>query len=279
MVKRGVPLVLSFELLEDVMDLTPEESERHVGQAAVVRIGPVVEYAYYDYGRAVARLSDLAAAPAAAAFAAALASPGPGRGAGSPSVRPRAVEFCRAPRDPEETDDPAWAAFLIRMERAGVRAGLARTFAQALVGTCGEMADNVLLHSGSPGTGLVGYRWAAREFEYVVADAGVGVLESLRTNPRYSWLADSGQALETAVADGETRYGSGSGHGLGFSDLTHNIASRGSYLRFRSGDHAHVLDGTRARMERRTLPCAPFGGFLISVVCRPPRLRGLSAGS
>lgn len=167
-----------------------------------------------------------------------------------------------------EVDDLRWMTFCKRLENAAASVGLGDSFAKALAGTVEEMTSNVLEHSEHAQTSIVGYRSSEREFEYVVADSGIGVLQSLRKNSYYSHLEDSGKALETAVQEGESRRGHNVGHGLGFRDLLNNIANRNSYLRFRSGNYVLVIDGTQSTPIWETKPCNPLQGLLISIVSR-----------
>jgi hypothetical protein len=71
--------------------------------------------------------------------------------------------------------------FLRRLQDAAVQAGFTPQVAKGLTGAFLEMTDNVLIHSQNAGSGIAGYRWSRDCFEYVVADAGIGVLASLRT--------------------------------------------------------------------------------------------------
>lgn len=258
---------LSFDLLEDVMLLPPSKYEEIVGRATVLRIGPLVEYAFHHYEHAAATLRSRADNQLVETLLHALAGSTPG--AADTSMRARPVEFFRAPRMPEGVEDPNWIAFCMRLIDAGVKAGLPKQFAQGLAGTFEEMTGNLIEHSERSESGVVGYAWRRGEFEYVVTDAGIGVLNSLRQHPDYSWISDSGEALETAVCDGESRYGRKQFRGTGFHDLLYNIARRNSYLRFRSGDHSYALDGTKSLPVKQMQHCAHFQGFLISVVCRP----------
>jgi hypothetical protein len=258
---------LSFDLLEDVMILPPSKYEEIVGRTTVLRIGPLVEYAFHRYDDAAAALRSRADNQPVTSLLRALADRT--RDAADTLMRARPVEFCRVPRSPEGVDDPNWIAFCMRLIDAGVKAGLPKQFSQGLAGTFEEMTGNLLEHSERSESGVVGYTWRLGEFEYVVADAGIGVLDSLRQHPDYSWMSDSGEALETAVCDGESRHGRKQLRGTGFHDLLYNIARRNSYLRFRSGDHSYALDGTKSLPVKQMQHCAPFQGFLISVVCRP----------
>ena len=66
-----------------------------------------------------------------------------------------------------------------------------------------------------PDTGLVVYAATDGAFEIVVADAGIGVLASIKTSPEYVCLQDAGAALKVAVEDGNSRFGRASGNGFG----------------------------------------------------------------
>jgi anti-sigma regulatory factor (Ser/Thr protein kinase) len=95
-----------------------------------------------------------------------------------------------------EFEDVAWIAFCKRLEAAIKQAGLPGRFASQLAGTFVEMVSNLVEHSERPEMGIVGYKWKQGEFEYVVADNGIGLLNSLKTHRDYAALVDAGQALE-----------------------------------------------------------------------------------
>jgi hypothetical protein len=261
---------LSFDLLEDVMNLTPSKYGEIVGRATVVRIGPLVEYAYHHYRRAAEQLSPLADHDVVSLLTKTLSDAARSPAVIDTSIKPRPVEFFKCPQSDEEVEDPNWIAFCLRLMYAGKQAGLSKEFSQALAGTFQEMTGNLQEHSEEPQSGLVGYRYGVGEFEYVVADAGIGVLKSLKQHSDYSWLADSGEALETAVSSGESRHGRRQLRGFGFNKLMYNIAQRNSYLRFRSGDHSYSIDGTRPTPLKKTQHCSHFPGFLISVISKSP---------
>ena len=135
-------------------------------------------------------------------------------------------------------EDLLWDQWAKHAENAAVAAGLPKGLVAGLMGALGELQDNVFEHSGRPDSGLVAYGASTGAFEFVVADAGHGVLASLRENPEFSHLADSGAALRVAVADGASRHGQGTGHGYGVGQLFRALAHHAAELRFRSGDHA-----------------------------------------
>jgi hypothetical protein len=258
---------LSFDLLEDVMLLPSSKYEEIIRRATVLRIGPLVEYAFHHYEDAANHLKSRSDSQAVSSLLNTLAART--RAVNDTSVKARPVEFFRAPQSLEGVQDPNWTAFCMRLIDAGVNAGLPKKFSWGLAGTFEEMTGNLWEHSERSASGVVGYIWRPGEFEYVVADAGIGVLNSLRQHPDYSGMADAGEALETAVCDGESRHGRRQLRGTGFHDLLCNIARRNSYLRFRSGDHSYALDGTKSLPVKQLQHCAHFQGFLISVVCRP----------
>ncbi|MBM3269153.1 MAG: hypothetical protein FJZ01_16050 [Candidatus Sericytochromatia bacterium] len=160
----------------------------------------------------------------------------------------------------------AWNSFRYAADRAAVASGFAKSDAAKFIGALTELHDNVDEHSGRPKSGLVGFQGRTGEFEMVVADRGVGVLESLRSGPDYRDLKDSGSALELALTEGVSRYGANSGRGLGYRPIFVGLANHNGCLRFRSGDHALVIDGRFSLMTARVAPKATMAGFLASVV-------------
>jgi hypothetical protein len=109
------------------------------------------------------------------------------------------------------------------------------------------------------------------EFELVVADHGVGVLETLRSGPDYKSLSDHGEALRLALTDGVSRYGRQANRGNGFRPIFVGFANLSGTLRFRTGDHALIIDGQKIDLvSAKTAQKAPMKGFLVSVACRLP---------
>jgi hypothetical protein len=261
---------LSFQALDRLLGKPVAEYHRKIRDLKILRIGPMVEYYLHDRNAASAfyraspstatasllkieRLNHLNELPAPRT---------------SHSLE---VEFFKSPQVESELEDSRYDAFLNRLRHAALQAGLERTFSAALTATFGEMVNNLVIHCEAPQTAVIGYRHSKpeKEFEYVVADQGIGVLASLKQNPIYHYLLDSGQALETAIKDGESRRGKNIGCGNGFQQLMRNIASQNSYLRFRSGDHSLTLDGIdKPHIDARTQQTVEFQGFLISVVCK-----------
>jgi hypothetical protein len=133
----------------------------------------------------------------------------------------------------------------------------------------GEIYDNLFEHSGAVATGLVVFRSYPSSFEFAVADSGVGVLASLKTNIEYSTLRDEGEALQCALTDGESRFGRAARRGTGFSQLFKSLASLNAALRFRSGDHALLIEGKTPTLVNALTAKKPRSlGFLASVHCQ-----------
>jgi hypothetical protein len=169
-------------------------------------------------------------------------------------------------RKDNEPDD--WYFFCKAMQEAAVMTGFPRKNAEELVAGVRELAANIYDHSGAPQTGIAGFAAIENEIELVIADRGIGVLNSLQSSTEFQSLRDAGEALETALTDGASRHGKQSGHGGGFRSLFRGLSNLSSFLRFRSGDHALVINGispglSMARISQKTeLP-----GFVISIAC------------
>jgi hypothetical protein len=187
------------------------------------------------------------------------------RDAGYPMIKTEAFSgqmlgFQRTTRPGRHSDS--------RLNRAAMKAGFSKETAHEFAGALGEMQSNIYEHSEAAHTGVVAFSASPELFEFVVADRGIGVLSSLKTCPEHVSLTDHGDALELALTDGSSRYGSGTNHGKGFRPLFIGLSNLNGLLRFRSGDHALTIEGrdpkhlpwTKARK-------ALISGFLASVAC------------
>jgi anti-sigma regulatory factor (Ser/Thr protein kinase) len=159
----------------------------------------------------------------------------------------RRIGFLRTGAKPP-ADETVWTGFGLAAQQAAVASGFSTRIAAQLVAAIGEMRSNVYEHSGAASTGLIAFRAAANRFELVVADQGMGVLESLRNSCDYRSINDHGEALRLALTDGVSRHGVNIGRGSGFRPLFIGLANLSASLRFRSGDHALVIDGSNASL-------------------------------
>jgi hypothetical protein len=131
-----------------------------------------------------------------------------------------------------------------------------------------ELEGNIQEHSNAPATGVIAFRATSGLFEFVVADHGIGLLASLRQRATFSAIEDHGKALELALTDGTSRYIE-AGRGHGFRPIFIGLTNLRGRLRFRSGDHALVMDGTGPTLASAQISQKPlFEGFLASVSCR-----------
>jgi hypothetical protein len=191
-------------------------------------------------------------------------------------ARDRAGVFplSRVNLDGAMTECLAWEQWAKHAENAAVAAGLTKGLVAGLMGALGELQDNVFEHSGRPESGVVAYAASEGAFEFVVADAGRGVLESLCENPEFSLLQDSGAALQVAASDGASRYARSTGHGYGIGHLFRALAHDAAELRFRSGDYALRLWGDAPSLTGQVelAQKAWLDGLTITVRCAPTAL-------
>ena len=186
----------------------------------------------------------------------------------------RRMGFIRAARS--GPDGGNWlTAFLMAAQRAARDvACLPGSAPGQLAGAMEELENNIHEHSDALATGLLAFRATRGAFEFVIADLGVGILPSLRRCPLYAALSDHGKALESALTDGISRFGSDTGRGHGFRPIFLGLANLHGSLRFRSGDHALIIDGTSpSLMKAQLAQKAPLDGFFASVCCRVSRTR------
>lgn len=180
----------------------------------------------------------------------------------------RRMGFIRAARP--GPDGGNWlTAFLMDAQRAARDvACLPGSTSGQLVAAMEEMENNIHEHSEAAATGLLAFGAARGAFEFVVADRGIGILTSLRRCPLYAAVSDHGKALESALTDGISRFGSESGRGHGFRPIFLGLANLQGSLRFRSGDHALLIDGASPNlMTARLAQKAPLDGFFVSISC------------
>lgn len=172
-------------------------------------------------------------------------------------------------RSYSEKDQGEWILWLKHAELAAIGEGIPRDFAKALIGALMEMQDNIFLHSQHPETGLIAFAAANKGFEFVVADAGVGVLESLHQNPEFAALSDAGSALKIALEDGNSRLARSTGHGYGIGQLFRALAGHNGDLRFRSDDYVLTISGDSPSLQGQLVVSqkARLKGLIVTVKC------------
>ena len=178
--------------------------------------------------------------------------------------------FILTTRNPRADDPVMWTAFCLSAQQGAIDSGLAQEQAKGLVGAMREIEENIHLHSQRTHDGLVAYRATRDEFEFVVADSGIGALASLRQSPDYEHVTDPGIAIQVALKDGESRLKYKSeGHGYGFRQLFVGLANLNASLRFRSDDHSLTINGdSPVLMAMHLGQTSRLQGFFVNVVCK-----------
>jgi hypothetical protein len=272
--ERSVALAATFDVADDL--LWQARAGRLAGRGAINvgrsgQIGPLVEMALAVQADPAAYASVTVTPPFFQEVQQGIA----GHISGS-EAHDIAGVFPLARLDPAG-DDGHWQQWVSHAENAAVSAGLARSLVSGLIGALGELQENVYQHSGRPESGLVGYAATSETFEFVIADAGMGVLASLRQNPEFADLKDAGEALRVAVSDGVSRHGRASGRGYGIGQLFRALAHDAAELRFRSGDHALRLWGDAPSLSGHfnVAQKARLDGLIVTVKCAPRRRNDL----
>jgi len=189
------------------------------------------------------------------------------QGRPSRSLTAQGVEFFVLEGD-QPTLSRDWSEYRLRFEQSAKASGFPLKTATALAAAFGEMADNAVYHSESTVGILVGYQALQGTSLFCIADVGIGVLESLRSNPEYHHLNDHREAIRLALKPGVSRHGRGHG-GSGFAQVFKSLAKHWGTLRFRSGKGCVTMDGRDCNADVGVKSEAPFRpGFQVSVCCR-----------
>jgi anti-sigma regulatory factor (Ser/Thr protein kinase) len=265
---------LTFSLLDELARATVRgrvAANEFLASRRLVRVGPLMELLLLDRAGTLP-LSALPDCQTLDTLSAALSPSNACRGVYA-TQDAATVGFITAGRNtttPDRDAELSWVAFRQKAQQAA-ELSLPKPIAQGLLGAMTEIEDNIHLHSGRPDTGMVAFRGSAEEFEFVVADSGVGMLASLRSSPDYASLDDAGKALHLALQDGTSRLNHiEKNHGYGFRDLFRNLASLNGELRFRSDDQAVTIEGIGPELVKSMLrQKTPMQGFAASIVCRP----------
>ncbi len=168
--------------------------------------------------------------------------------------------------------DTSWTAFVKRAEVTARSVGIADHVAAAIAGAMLELADNVIQHSEAPASGIAAFARARGYFEYVVADAGIGMLRSLRRAPEFQSLRDDLEALPLAITPGVSRRGRGSGYGYGYRQVFAPLRAASGSIRLRSGQAVLHVTGLGATPDQAQ--CSQrreHHGVVVAAVIHPTR--------
>jgi anti-sigma regulatory factor (Ser/Thr protein kinase) len=124
------------------------------------------------------------------------------------------------------TDYANWTEFAMRAKRAATDVGFASDQAGQLVAAMGELHSNIMEHSQRDDTGYIVFDATPKRFDFVVADAGIGVLQSLRSHPHFARVEDAGTALQLALSEGVSRFYDEKDRGRGFRPIFHRPCER-----------------------------------------------------
>lgn len=161
-----------------------------------------------------------------------------------------------------------WTGFTMAAKRAAVSSGLTSELAGQVVSAFDELLDNVVEHSGAPRTGVAAYCSGDGKFEISISDVGMGVLASLKRSSEFVHLEDHGEALQLFIQDGISRFGADKGRGFGFRPLFTGLANAQCEIRFRSGDYALQIDGTKlCEAPAFLVQTVDIQGLACSIVC------------
>lgn len=258
--------VFDFNSVDRLTLAPPERIARLADSIVTTRVGAIGAAVEYEFvrrqpGNTLPRLPKICDCPRAQMLSALLDSGHPDPVWSST----KATEYEFILLGGEEQAD-AQMAFRFRIKNAAMRAGFQSTTAGGLSAAYWEMAENATLHSGAPRSALAGYFWSERRFEFVVADAGQGVMSSLK--PSYPSLKDHGAALRLALEDGVSRFGPAANRGNGFGTLFRKLVGLNGSVRLRSGDHALLIAGqSPSRGNANTAQRAAYNGFFICLTC------------
>jgi hypothetical protein len=140
----------------------------------------------------------------------------------------------------------------------------------------GELLDNTTQHAQSPvgafGAAQVhsGVTSGRAGVEVAVADAGVGILQSLRTNPEYANLETCTTAIQSALRRGVSSEAGEPNRGDGLSRVAHRLREHGGKLVLRSGDGlARVTPGGRKFAGTETITPGTWAWLWIDLAVSP----------
>jgi hypothetical protein len=194
--------------------------------------------------------------------------------------RRRDFEFFVIAAERDIVDNPLYGQYLLRFEFGAKEIGLPRRTALDLQAALHEMAENVVRHAKAPVAALIGYETRGNVATFCVVDVGIGVLDSLRSNPDYGYLSIHSEAIRLALQEGVSSITGEFRRGNGFRSVFKSLAEQYGILHFRSGEgsiemHGMDLDADKGE-ERRSLPY--LKGFQVAVSCRTRALSDLHGG-
>jgi anti-sigma regulatory factor (Ser/Thr protein kinase) len=184
---------------------------------------------------------------------------------------PKSSNFTRAQKGdlvlerlPSTPIDNRWTALKMEFMKTLRRNGFNNSLSSRLTGAVAELTNNVWDHSDRADTGLLAFEVRRRQFTLVIADLGIGVLNSLRRNPLYSSVQTHKAAIEKALLPGVSRF-EDSSRGMGFIDFLSIVIDLRGIARLRTGDVALTVDRSHDDENRTREYLIDFPGLQISL--------------
>lgn len=254
--------------LADAPPATVRSVLRDVPQVFFERVGAVVEYEFFRRNNRpeLPPLADYSESAITRRIAELFANPSGGDR--NLSLQATVADALAIP--PLLGADPTWTAFVKRAEATARAVGFADEVAAGLAGAMHELADNIIQHSEASDSGIAAFARSGDQFEYVIGDAGIGMLTSLRKAPEFRSLRDDLEALPLAVTPGVSRLGRGTGYGYGFRAVFVPLRAVSGTIRLRSGRAVLLMTGIGARPDRGQCSQRPeHQGVVVSVEITP----------
>jgi hypothetical protein len=173
-------------------------------------------------------------------------------------------------RGPSCIESSEFSLFANRFQRSLAQSGFGLRFPYVLSQALIEMTENVVRHSAkkdaAPALGLVGYHVVPGAMNYIVADLGRGVLQSLNDNQKWRKLKTEADALVAAAKDGATRLADQTA-GDGFRVAFQGFLDRDGVLAMRSGDGVVRLHGNMNGREAEIGNAVSIPGLRVCGQC------------
>ena len=132
------------------------------------------------------------------------------------------------------------------------------------------MADNMVQHSEAIDSGIAAFARSDNLFEYVVGDAGIGLLQSLKKAPEFRSLRDDIEALPLAVTPGVSRRGRRDWVWLWLWRSVSPIKAASGTVRLRSGRAVIQMSGVTDMPDRGQCSQRPdHQGVVVAVELTP----------
>ena len=195
------------------------------------------------------------------------------RSTGWPSARAKGVVDgpCGAHIVPPQADLSLLRAIESDLRSRIASTGFSDNSAKAFTGAVTEIINNIWEHSQTDRPALVVYSLESERVHIGIADLGVGILQSLRTNSRYHALASSMAALKKAMEIGVSRL-EGRSRGYGFATILKAVADQWGGIRLRTGEAILTIHGLESLRQEVASYGVPLPGLQIAFSCgvEPP---------